>query len=92
MIGLPIGNLPDSRRRYFATEIQKLAEEVHADPARTGRAIRQIATDDRYKWLRAAGSPKHSGFAEALKNVLCGVGDEAIAVNAGYRTDAPGAI
>jgi len=73
LIGLPYKRLPDSRKTYFADELQRLAEEVHANPAQVCRAIRAIATDESRQWLRSAGRPHHAGFANALQNVLCGL-------------------
>ena len=93
LISVPYDTLPPSRKRLFASDLQRLAEEVHATPEQTGAAIRRITTDDRYSWLRTAGRPTHSGFANALQNALCGADERAPnVITAGYRTDAPGAI
>jgi hypothetical protein len=85
LIGLPLDGLPENRRIYFGVQIMELANDVgHHIPQKAADAIRKIATDERYHWLRTAGSPRHRGFAETFQNVLCGltVGDD--------RTTRPG--
>jgi len=92
-IGLPYDKQSDSRKTYFASELLELAKQVeHDTPLEASEAIRKIAKDERFNWLRTAGSPKHLGFAQTFQNVLCGleVGDDrTIRTNGGKMSREP---
>ena len=74
LIVTPFENVPDSRRRLWIEDIQEIADssETGKGPEEVSGAIRAIAMDEDYKWLRKCNRPTHQGFANALLNVLCG--------------------